>query len=181
MPSDFWNWGRGALALAVFSAVSTAAVAGTACVICAAPDETYRCDVSAEQTLPAHVTGLYCVSRIAKDYHHASCAAARGQTVCDGLAVSYAYEERLGPNAAAANQAVSADEAAKREPETLTEMTKDGVDASASAVKKAGENIGEAASKAGKATTDALKNAGKAIGDATKKTFKCLGSALNDC
>jgi hypothetical protein len=175
---------RIALALASLPAATVSVMAGTACVICAGPAQTYRCEVSADNALPPHVTGLYCVSRIAKDHHHASCAAARGQVDCEGIAVSYAYEEGLAPSAAAAPETPDApDEGGgqKREPETLHEMTKDSVDASASAVKKAGENIGEAASKAGKATTDALKSAGKAIGDATKKTFKCLGSALNDC
>jgi hypothetical protein len=173
---------RIALALASLPAATVSVMAGTACVICAGPAQTYRCEVSADNALPPHVTGLYCVSRIAEDHHHASCAAARGQVDCEGIAVSYAYEEGLAPSAAVPPDGEDAPgEPGNGEPETLHEMTKDSVDASASAVKKAGENIGEAASKAGKATTDALKSAGKAIGDATKKTFKCLGSALNDC
>lgn len=152
-----------------------------ACVICTGPDQTYRCEVTGDAATAAS-TGLFCASRIAGEHAHESCAVQRASADCTGLVVTYAYrEDGANGTAAVAEPPAEPKEVDKSEPKTLGEFTKDTVEGSAHAVKKAGENIGSAANKAGKATTDAIKGAGTAIGNATKKTLKCLGSALNDC
>jgi hypothetical protein len=152
-----------------------------ACVRCTGPDVIYRCEATGDDVKAGDSVGLFCASRIAGDHAHASCAALRGIRDCDGVAASYAYQAEGVPGAPDGADPSGPKVVDKKEPATLTEFTKDTVEGSANAMKKAGENIGDAASKAGKATTDAIKGAGAAIGNATKKTLKCLGSALNDC
>ncbi len=157
-----------------------AAWAQTACVRCSGPEQVYRCDVSSDGAVTNQAVGFFCLSKIASEHTHGRCAVQRGAPVCEGLTVSYVYDENFG-----ASDTVAVDRAPNRtrngEPATLGEFTKDSVEASAKSAKKAGENIGEAASKAGSVTSNAIKSAGSAIGTATKKTLRCLGSALNDC
>ena len=165
----------------VAAMVSPAFSGEIACVICTGPAQTYRCQITGGTAEDVGV-GLFCASRIASEHSHESCAAQRNAAGCDGLLVTYAYGDNEAVGAAATGETPAEPKKVdKAEPKTLGELTKDTVEGSANAVKKAGENIGSAASKAGKATTDAIKGAGTAIGDATKKTLKCLGSALNDC
>jgi hypothetical protein len=171
-------WPAAALCLAFLA--GTAACAQTACVRCFGPEQVYRCAAVSNEAIADQAVKLFCVAKIASEHAHESCAIQRGVTDCEGLTVSYAYDETI-----AASTPLVGDGAGNRigddEPATLGEFTKDTVSASARSAKKAGENIGAAASKAGTATSEAIKGAGNAIGNATKKTLKCLGSALNDC
>ena len=177
------NGGGGATIAAAFLLLTAAASAQTVCVRCTGPDQTYACTAIADDPVPDAALGLFCVSRIAGEHNHASCSIERSSTSCDGLAVSFDYDENAVPGAAANAdpKPETADTPNDGEPRTLGEFTKETVDASAKAVKKAGENIGESAANAGKAAADAIKSTGKTVGNATKKTLKCLGSALNDC
>jgi hypothetical protein len=170
-------WPAAVLCLAFLA--GTAACAQTACVRCFGPEQVYRCAAVSNEAIPEQAVSLFCVAKIASEHVHESCATQRGVTDCDGLTVSYAYDERIGAAGLAGEGAGK--RAGDGEPATLGEFTKDTVSASARSAKKAGENIGAAASKAGAATSEAIKGAGSAIGNATKKTLKCLGSALNDC
>jgi len=163
--------------IAVLGFLTLPVCAETACVRCTGPDATYRCIATSEQPLASGAAGFFCASKIAGEHAHESCAVQRGATDCQGLEVSYAYDE-TSPLGAIEEGGNGNDDG---EPSTLGEFTKDTVSTSAKTVKKAGENIGDAASKAGSATANAIKGAGSAIGNATKKTWKCLGSALNDC
>ena len=162
--------------------VAADACAQSSCVTCTGPDSTYYCTAQSSEEIPEKTAGLFCAARIAEAYGHQSCATRRDVPACDGVAVSFAYEQQATPGLNAQRW----DDPAKarkpeEEPQTLGEFAQDTAEASGEAVKNAGETIGDAAKTAGKATTDAIKGAGKAIGDATKKTLKCLGSALNDC
>lgn len=162
----------------------TAAGAQSSCVRCTGPDATYYCTAeSAEnaEAVPEKAAGLFCAAKVAGEYGHQSCATQREATVCDGIPVTYAYDEKAAPGMNAPRWQQPRQTVKKNEPETLGEFAEDTAQASGDAVKNAGETIGDAAKNAGKATTDAIKGAGKAIGDATKKTLNCLGSALNDC
>jgi hypothetical protein len=173
-----------AAAAGLLCLTASAASEQTACVRCSGPEQVYRCVATAEQPIPDQAVGFFCVSRIASEHSHESCAVQRGAAACDGLSVSYLYDDNAGASPLAADSSGGDNPAshnANGEPATLGEFTKDTVRASAQSAKTAGENLGSAANKAGTATTDAIKNAGNAIGTATKKTLKCLGSALNDC
>jgi hypothetical protein len=158
-----------------------AASAQTACVRCTGPDATYSCTATSEERIADAALGLFCVSRIAGEHHHASCGVERGRSDCGGLPVSYVYDQGAVPGAPLAAEPQAAEAPGNGEPRTLDELTHGSVTASAKAVQKAGENLGTTAANAGKATVNAIKDAGKTVGDATKKTLKCLGSALNDC
>lgn len=167
-----------AISLALWT--GPAACAETTCVRCSGPDQVYACEVTSNERIPEQAAGLFCVARIAGEHAHELCAVQRGARICDGMAVTYGYDDHFGASDTSAASG-RRDRAASNEPATLGEFTKDAVSASAESAKKAGENLGDAASKAGAATSDAIKGAGSAIGNATKKTLKCLGSALNDC
>lgn len=154
-------------------AVAGSPSAGTVCVQCYGPEQVYRCEATDDLPIPQNAAGLFCVSRLASEYGHAGCGVRRNAAVCEGVQVSYPYQNHQEAPAAGGEAAVSGG----TEPSTLEEFTKETVDASAESMKKAGESLGNAAST----TADAIKGAGAAIGTATQKTLKCLGSALNDC
>jgi hypothetical protein len=173
--------------MGVISAVSLImglpAAAQTACVRCTGPEATYICTATSDEPFRDKAVGLFCASKIAADRQHNSCAASRAGDPCtEGVSVSFAYDgggegsmlpptsPPPGPVEQRAEKQPDKQPGKNGEPETLVDLTKDTVDGSVDAVKKAG-----------KATGDALKDTGRAIGDATKKTLKCLGSALNDC
>jgi hypothetical protein len=156
--------------------------AQTACVQCTGPDATYLCSTTAPDGVSEKAVGYFCMSRVARERGHRSCAVQRTATDCDGMLVHYVYDPGGAAFETQARQQERQDrDAEAREPETLGEFAEETANSSAKAIKKAGETIGDAAQGAGKATANALKGAGKAIGDATKKTLKCLGSALNGC
>lgn len=167
-----------AVLIAMF--LTGAASAQTACVRCFGPEQVYRCEAVSDLAVQENAVGFFCVSRIAAEHAHESCAVQRAGGNCNGVQVSYAYDEQPG-GLLAPGGGQAGDAGTGQEPATLGEFTKETVDASARGVKNAGETIGNAANQAGNATADAIKGAGNAIGSATQKTLKCLGSALNDC
>ncbi len=165
-----------------FAATATASFGHTVCVRCSGPEAVYSCDTGDDLRAPERSAGLFCASRIARDYGHESCATQRGSADCGGQRVRYDYPEHSDPAIKTNKESDSSESNSdiafrKREPETLRELATDTIETSKNTIKKTGENIGEA----GKATRDAIKDAGEAIGTATQKTLRCLGSALNDC
>jgi len=135
---------------------AASAHADMACVRCGGPDQTYRCQAVSHEAIPAEALRYFCISQIARDHVHQSCAVLRGTSSCEGVEVSYAYQNDAAhaPLTAGANPAGQQVNPAG-EPATLKEMTRDTVQASV--------------------------KAGKAIGDATKRALRCLGSALTGC
>jgi hypothetical protein len=169
----------GVLFAVSMSLLASPSAAQTACIRCTGPEAIYICTVTSEEPFRDKAAGLYCASKLAADRQHRSCAASReGDPCAGGVSLSFAYNAGRddAPMTTPAADPQPAEKQAKKEPdkngepETLVDLTKETVDGSVNAVKKAG-----------KATGDAIKDTGKAIGDATKKTLKCLGSALNDC
>jgi hypothetical protein len=61
------------------------------CVTCKNPDQTYVCRVMAGGTRASDAFKLYCVIRLAKDGHHASCSAASSSN-CNGVEKVYSYD-----------------------------------------------------------------------------------------
>ena len=84
--------------------------------------------------------GLFCVSKIASEHAHESCGVQRGATLCDGLTVSYPYDESLGTAEPPVDEEPQ-NRTADGEPATLGEFTKDTVSASAKSAKKAGKTL----------------------------------------
>jgi hypothetical protein len=172
MRRRFIGWAIGIFALAGCVAPAMAD-SKLACVRCSGPEQTYRCRAMSEETVPPQAVNFFCMSQIARDHVHESCAVVRNASECNGQDVSYVYQDGVdGPDLAAGGQAAVAPG-----PATVSEMTKGTFDATA----KAGKAVGDATVKAGQAVGNATAKAGQAVGDATKRTLKCLGSALNDC
>jgi hypothetical protein len=147
-----------------------------ACVRCTGPDQTYRCNVMSDEVVRADAVRLFCMSQIAREHVHESCAVLRGTAACDGVNISYVYQDGVGGDPAgvvAGAPGAAVDEG----PGTLADMTKPAMEASVNA----GKAVGQATVKAGKAVGEATVKAGQAVGDATTRTLKCLGSALNGC
>jgi len=61
------------------------------CVTCKDPDQTYVCRVTAGGTRASDAFKLYCVIRLAKDGHHASCSVHSSST-CNGVEKVYSYD-----------------------------------------------------------------------------------------
>ncbi len=80
-----------AAALAWF-APSAQAASVDYCVTCKNPDEVYRCRVTGVGSKPSDALKLYCVIRMAKEGHHASCAAEAATTTCVGLVKVLNYD-----------------------------------------------------------------------------------------
>jgi hypothetical protein len=160
--------GRAVCALAGLLWLGIPAHAGTltACVRCSSPNETYRCNVMSDEVVRPDAVRYFCMSQIAREHVHESCAVLRAGASCDGVDVSYVYQDGVDDQAAGAEADPPGAAEDKKEPGTLADMTRSTVDASV----KAGKAVGEATAKAG-----------AAVGEATKRTLKCLGSALNGC
>lgn len=116
----------------------------TYCIICKSPDQTYRCKVSGAGSRPVDALKLYCIIRTAKEGNHASCAARRDDSGCDGALKVYSYDDLPVPTNLVDNPQVQRlvgklakqqAAAAKAEndggaPKTVAELTKRTVDAS---------------------------------------------------
>jgi hypothetical protein len=156
-----------------------------ACVRCSGPDQTYRCRALGGEAVPAPALRFFCMTQIARDHVHESCAVVRTAASCEGREVSYVYQDDTPEPPTAATGVLPA---APKEPATLAEMTRENNESLSKAGKavsdatvNAGKAVGNATLQAGRAVGDATVKAGQAVGDATKRTLKCLGSALNDC
>src|SRR5574338_314057 len=62
------------------------------CVTCKNPDQSYICRVDAGGLKAGDALKLYCIIRIAKDGHHASCAAESNSSGCQGVEKVYSYD-----------------------------------------------------------------------------------------
>lgn len=149
-------WAGGvALLLTTWFSASAPVMAETleACVRCAGPDQTYRCQASVDDAAPSDTLRYLCMTQIARKHVHQTCSVLRSPATCDGMAVTYVYRGDV-PEALAVGDKDAPPPAG--EPKTLADMTRNSVGAS-------------------------VKAAGEAIGDATKRTLKCLGSAFSSC
>src|SRR3990172_12239844 len=72
----------------------------TACVRCTGPDRTYRCNVMADDFVPSEAARYFCMSQIAREHVHESCAVLRGAVSCDGVDASYVYQDGVGDKSA---------------------------------------------------------------------------------
>lgn len=127
----------------------------SACVRCSGPDQTYRCNVMSDETVAADAVRYFCMSQIAREHVHESCAVLRGAASCDGVDLSYVYQDGVDGQAIATGAIPSVSSGDNKEPGTLADITRPAFEASV--------------------------KAGQAVGEATKRTWKCLGSALNGC
>jgi hypothetical protein len=74
----------------ICAATHARAQEATFCVTCTKPDRSYRCRITGVDPAFADALKLYCVIRLSKDGHHATCSAS-ASTHCDGPLKVYAY------------------------------------------------------------------------------------------
>jgi len=142
-----------AAALAWF-APSAQAASVDYCVTCKNPDEVYRCRVTGVGSKPSDALKLYCVIRMAKEGHHASCAAESATTTCVGLVKVLNYDGPALPENLTSDPRVrrleqkverSQQDFAKpkgNEPKSLFELGGRAVTASKKGLRNAGSAIG---------------------------------------
>lgn len=173
------------------------------CVTCEGPPAMYRCVVRGTADGPGNdpSVSLYCISQMAKQGGHASCAVSKGAPYpCPGLTAiietqqhpSMAAPPPGAPDLGAATaepghagtaptpkEAEAPAAAAKptKVPRTMEELAGQTVKSSQEGLQKAGESIGGTAKKAG----EQIGNAGSAIGNAATNTWNCITSLFSSC
>ncbi|HEX2842052.1 hypothetical protein [Hyphomicrobium sp.] len=172
------------------------------CVTCEGPPAMYRCIVAGTEDGPGKdpTVSLYCISQMAKQGRHASCAVSKGAPFpCPGLTAI--IEAKTHPalasppadsppvDAAATTEpahgaAPHPQETAKptaeqptKVPRTMEELAGQTVKSSQEGLQKAGETIGGTAKKAG----EQIGHAGNAIGNAASQTWTCITSLFSSC
>jgi hypothetical protein len=159
------------------------------CVVCAGPEKVYRCEVeTADVAAPAHRSlGIYCVTRLAKDGGHDSCAVGRGGLeACAGETRVIAFEGTVPqPGSTIASPDAAKTEPAQQQqsgpPSTVVEATQRAVAASGQGLKKAGETVTGATKATGETVKTAAEKTGQAVGGAAKSAWRCLTSLFSDC
>ncbi len=154
--------GRSAPSLAAIAAALLACAVPLAsakeasyCVTCKNPDQTYVCRVDAGGLKAGDALKLYCIIRIAKDGHHASCAADSNTSACQGVEKVYSYDGAIPPDIASDprvqhfvnklqrdQQTFNDDKPQGEAPKTLLELTGRAVSASKKGLRNARSALG---------------------------------------
>lgn len=157
------------LLLAVLSAQpARAGEAPPVCVACKGPEVSYVCRVSLPEgsAVTANVA-VYCLTEIARQHGHASCAIRRGTSeACAGSVVALTYQGEPAAPAALAGPApepaaagAAQEPPVEAEPKTLVEMT----------------------AKASKQSQKQWQAAGRSMQELGQKTWTCLSSLFKSC
>jgi hypothetical protein len=188
---------NGAVALAVaLCAHAAAASAQEFCVICTAPDATYRCVIGGDNAAARSSRGqLLCITELAQRGHHASCSAGRNTGgTCPGELRTVMFppgEEPMAPPLADtppmipppaipgpyAKQPVEAHAPDGAHPPEGAQPPAGATPAEAHPPDASPQTVEEGLKKAGKAVTDT----GNAVGHVMKKTWTCVTSFFGDC
>jgi hypothetical protein len=166
------------------------------CVTCEGPPAMYRCVIDGTEDGAGKdpSASLYCISQMASQGHHTSCAVSRGAPFpCPGLTAVVAAPKNLPPPPTqAAESPAEAPAAAPGEPpatappaeaepakvpRTVEELAGQSFKSSKESLKQAGDAIGGTAKKAG----EHIGNAGSAIGNAASQTWNCITSLFSHC
>lgn len=144
------------LAAAAFVCLAPPAWAGHVdyCVTCKDPDEVYRCRVTGVGPKTTDALKLYCVIRMAKEGHHASCAAEAATPSCVGLVKVYNYDGPALPENITSDPRV-------RELQQKIERNQQNFEQPEG---KAPKSLFELGGRAVSASKKGLRNAGSAIG-----------------
>lgn len=199
------------LASAALGASSATSLSDTEyCILCNAPDASYRCVLGAPDPASAGAA-LQCIKQLAKTGGHQSCSVRRGDSahidgVCQGEVVvvvpepgslhaaphqpppaspgldnsPYADE---GPHPI--EQALPADQSEEPQPEDNSSNEPKTVEELARRTAKSTQDgiksAGDAVVDTAKNTGKQIQNAGKFVGGAVKKTWDCVTSLFSDC
>ena len=195
------RWGLVLCAVILIAQPGSSRADNAICVVCKAPDLTYRCKVMRDNGIMA--SGgfeFFCIKEIAREGAHKSCSVRRGGgKICDGLQKTLVYNgaprkqpeqdnfaqdpgSRLDPNALSGREDIARDinnDANKTsEPKTMYELTDQAVKGSKKQLKKTGDAIGGAAKKTGDTVVGVVKKTGQTITGAVKNTGSTVGGAV---
>ena len=174
------------------SVCAARAVAADVCVVCSAPDATYRCTVEQAGSIERYRNGdrvlqFMCISELARAGGHTKCRVSRDPSgFCAGEARTIGLSDL---EAALANTRANSPPDAENgpgaapgpvqggPPKTVEELARRTTEASSQQLKKAGEVVTDSASSA----AARLEKAGDAIGGAVKNTWRCVTSFFKEC
>ncbi len=178
-----------AAVLVALGASASRVPAGEICIRCTAPEQTYRCTVLGDAAPADHRRrAFYCASRIAQDEDHATCAAVRRETQCQGAPRSYVYDASTPLPAPLTDEPADGDATqAGREvekkgpPETVVDLTRETARQTEESLEEAAEQTVETTRGLGERVRDAAGEAAGAVDRATRATIRCIGSLFDDC
>jgi hypothetical protein len=143
-----------AAGLMVCAAPAVRAEQASYCVTCKNPDQSYVCRVDAGGLKAGDALKLYCIIRIAKEGHHASCAAESNSSACQGVEKVYSYDGAIPSDIASdprvkrfvnkmqRDQQTFDDKPQGDAPKTLVELTGRAVSASRKGLRNARSALG---------------------------------------
>lgn len=204
--------GRAIITAALLSGIALVASNGEAtaqeyCIACTGPNATYRCVIEGgtPQAMPLK---LLCISRMAKEGGHATCAAKNG-TVFDCVGPIRRIDTSAGSDGLSPAPRPAPTEAANPQgapidgfsspgttplpPATLPSKSGQGPDTAdkprddrsvpdpAAPQKKPPQTVERLAKDVGQKSADNLKKAGKAIADTTTKAWRCVTTLFQGC
>ena len=170
----FWHAGnRRRLAGAAFLVCAAhPAIAQEYCVACTAPDVLYRCVIDGARPGAANSLQMLCITALAKDGNHATCAVSRGTGVidCNGPIKHVAAVPGDGTVAGAVvvppQTPVPKASEPKGDPKTVAEMLK---------------RAKEQNDKSWEKTNDQIKSNNQKIGGFFAKSWACVASLFVHC
>lgn len=184
--------GRIAHAIGISLSVLTCLLAGQAqaqeyCVACSEPSALYRCVIEGAQPGGSQSLPMLCVTTMAKQGRHATCAVKRGTVFeCNGAVKRIpwtASEAPRGPDAAQplpwASQPPPRPEPAATPPPAVPSFAPPAPPAPAP--DQPPQTVLEMAKRANEDTAKQMKKAGETVKDATKKTWDCVISFFTKC
>jgi hypothetical protein len=151
------------------------------CVACSEPTGLYRCVIDGAQPRGGQSLQMLCVTAMAKEGGHATCAVKRGTVFeCDAAVkrIPWASLEagpqpetpqppaEAPPPKPAPAAAAPPSPAPEAPPQTMVDLAKQANEKTAEQMKKAGESV---------------KQAGETVKQATKKTWDCVFSFFTRC
>jgi len=158
------------LALFLALGLSGPASAQEICVACAKPDATYRCQIAGADGAGAikhadRVAQFVCISELARQGGHASCAVRRdGFSSCLGDVKVVNLATAGKDQSAVEAQAINAEKPPAAAPETGPPKT-----------------MLDLAKRTGAASKEQMDKTGEAVGGAMRKTWDCLTSIFSRC
>lgn len=160
----------GAAGLALWSATvgGDPSVAQEYCVACKSPDAVYRCQIVNMGPAQAQPIKLLCVSTLAKEGKHASCAV-KGGTVYDCVGPLKRVDVLGKPAELPPGTPQPTEPYVVAEPKPVVDET------------EPPKTVEEALRRAKKSTDESAANAGKSITTGAQRTWNCLASFFKGC
>jgi hypothetical protein len=176
-----------ACALAAVSVCLLASGAGAQeyCVSCTGPDALYRCVIDNAQPGGGQPLQMLCITTMAKQGGHATCAVKRGTVFqCDGAVKRIPWAALTAPQPAEPGHAPPSGTQPAARPETATAPAPPPGPASQPAESRhepPPDTMLDLAKRANEDTAKQVRKAGETMKEATRKTWDCVASLFTRC